>query len=248
MATSMPSFSPHPGGMQQHPGVPPGHHMAPGMVHNPSQPGSQPGGIPHQLAHMGVSAPGGQVNQAALMQGMPPGGPNAHAMQHLNPQMAQQLFHQQQQMQNCMSHHHAHLVTSPTRRLTLCIDNINPQLTQQMQQQRLQQLQVHQQNATRQALMQQQGQYGMPMGMGGLSHMNPQQVAQFQALRMQQAQGRPVALPPHLQQAHLAQHNQQQVHNPQAQVRRYSRRIDCGAACKEARWSLANMFSSRRPC
>lgn len=90
-----PSFSPHPGGMQQHPGVPPGHPMAPGMAHNPSQPGAQPGGMPHQI-HMGVSAAGGQVNPAALMGGMPPGaGPNAHAMQHLNPQQAH-LFQQQQ--------------------------------------------------------------------------------------------------------------------------------------------------------
>ncbi|RYP51091.1 hypothetical protein DL768_003497 [Monosporascus sp. mg162] len=86
----------HPGAMQQHPGVPPGHPMAPGMAHNPSQPGAQPG-MPQQMAaaHMGVSGPGGQVNPAALMGGgMAPGaGPNAHAMHHLNPQM----FQQQQQ-------------------------------------------------------------------------------------------------------------------------------------------------------
>jgi hypothetical protein len=85
----------HPGQMQQHPGVPAGHPMAPGMAHNPSQPGAQPG-MPHQMAaHMAVSGPGGQVNPAGLMGGMPPGAgaPNAHAMQHLNPQM----FQQQQQ-------------------------------------------------------------------------------------------------------------------------------------------------------
>ncbi|RYP19673.1 hypothetical protein DL767_009607 [Monosporascus sp. MG133] len=86
----------HPGAMQQHPGVPPGHPMAPGMAHNPSQPGAQPG-MPQQMAaaHMGVSGPGGQVNPAALMGGgMAPGaGPNAHAMHHLSPQM----FQQQQQ-------------------------------------------------------------------------------------------------------------------------------------------------------
>lgn len=86
----------HPGGMQQHPGVPPGHHMAaPGMAHNPSQPGAQPG-MPQQMAaHMAASGPGGQVNPAAMMGGgMAPGaGPNAHAMHHLNPQM----FQQQQQ-------------------------------------------------------------------------------------------------------------------------------------------------------
>lgn len=78
--------------MQQHPGAPPGHPMAPGMAHNPSQPGAQPGGMPHQLVgHMGVSTPGGQMNPAAMMGGMTPGagGPNAHAMQHLNPAQAQ---------------------------------------------------------------------------------------------------------------------------------------------------------------
>lgn len=81
-------------GMQQHPGGPPGHPMvAPGMAHNPSQPGTQAGTMPHQLvAHMGVSAPGGQMNSTALMGGMPQGGnPNAHAMQHIGPQ---QMFQQ----------------------------------------------------------------------------------------------------------------------------------------------------------
>jgi hypothetical protein len=96
--TSMgPGFAGHPAGMQQHPGVP-GHPMAPGMAHNPSQPGAPAGAMSHQLAaHMGVSAPGGQVNAAAMMGGVPPGagGPNAHALQHLNPSQAQ-LFQQQQ--------------------------------------------------------------------------------------------------------------------------------------------------------
>ena len=88
-----PSFSPHPGAMQQHP---PPHPMAPGMAHNPSQPGVTPGGIPHQLVgHMGVSGPGPQMNPG-LMAGMPPGvNPNAHAMQHLNPAQAQ-MFQQHQ--------------------------------------------------------------------------------------------------------------------------------------------------------
>lgn len=66
--------------------------MAPGMAHSASQPGAQPGGMSHQLVgHMGVSTPGGQMNPAALMGGMTPGagGPNAHAMQHLNPAQAQ---------------------------------------------------------------------------------------------------------------------------------------------------------------
>lgn len=101
MAT--PGFAPHPGMQQQHPGVPPGHNMAPGMVHNPSQPGSQPGGLPPHLAQqMGVSAPGGQVNPSALMGGMP-GGPNAHAMQHLNPQVHAQMFGQSPVPLNCES-------------------------------------------------------------------------------------------------------------------------------------------------
>lgn len=99
MASIPQGFAPHPGGMQQpHPGVPQGHHMAPGMAHNPSQPGAQPGGIPPHLAQqMGVSAPGGQVNPSALM-GVP-GAPNVHAMQHLNPQM----FGQQPGQMNCES-------------------------------------------------------------------------------------------------------------------------------------------------
>lgn len=95
----VPQNFPHPGGMQ-HPGVPPGHHMAPGMAHNPSQPGSQPG-IPHHLAHqMAVSGAGGQVNPALMGAGMPPGA-NAHAMQHLNPNV-QHMFPQQPVTQmNC---------------------------------------------------------------------------------------------------------------------------------------------------
>jgi len=99
-----PAFSPHPGAMQQHPAGPP-HPMAPGMAHNPSQPGTNPGGIPqHLVAHMGVSGPGAQINPAALMGGMPPGAghPNAHALQHLSPAQAQ-MYQAQQQMGNiCM--------------------------------------------------------------------------------------------------------------------------------------------------
>ncbi|KAL1876856.1 hypothetical protein VTK73DRAFT_9086 [Phialemonium thermophilum] len=151
MATS---FSPHPGGMPQHPGAPPGHPMAPGMAHNPSQPGAQPGGMPHQLVgHMGVSGPAGPMNPAALMGGMQPGagGPNAHTMQQLNSAQAQ-LF------QN------PHL--NP-----MAFAN-NPNFQQQMQQQRLQQLQhqqQQQQQQQRQFLAQQAynniGAGGMPMGL-----------------------------------------------------------------------------------
>ncbi len=102
MTSVGPGFS-HPAGMQQHPGVPPGPPIAPALAHNPSQPGSQPG-MPHQMVgHMGVSGgPGTQINPAALMGGMPPGpgGPNAHAMQHLNPAQAQ-FLHQQQMNPMC---------------------------------------------------------------------------------------------------------------------------------------------------
>ena len=104
MTTSLAqAYSPHPGGIQQHPGVPQGHLMA-GMPHNPGQQGQPGPGMPQQI-HMGVSGPGGpQVSQAgALMGGMPPGagGPSAHALQHLNPGQAQQqaqIFQQQQAM------------------------------------------------------------------------------------------------------------------------------------------------------
>ena len=88
----------HPG-MQQHM-VHPGHPMAPGMAHNGSQPGTQPGMPPQMASHM-VSAPGGQMNAAAFMGGVPPGNAQAHALQHLNPQMLQ---HQQQLASTSASH------------------------------------------------------------------------------------------------------------------------------------------------
>ena len=96
MASMGPGFG-HPN-MQGHPGVPGGHPMGPGMPHNPGQQGGPGGGMPPQLgAHMGVSgAPANQV-PTSLMGSMPPvtGGPNAHALQHLNPSQAQ-MFPQQQ--------------------------------------------------------------------------------------------------------------------------------------------------------
>ena len=94
MASMGPGFG-HPNVMQQPPGVPGGHPRGPGMPHNPSQQGVPGGGMPPQLGgHMNVSgAPGNQ----ALMGTMPPsaGGPNAHALQHLNPGQGQ-VFSQQQ--------------------------------------------------------------------------------------------------------------------------------------------------------
>lgn len=47
---------------------------------------------PQMAAHMAASGPGGQVNPAAMMAGMPQGapGPNTHALSHLTPQIFQQ--------------------------------------------------------------------------------------------------------------------------------------------------------------
>lgn len=105
MASMGPSFPPHPAaGIPQHPGAPAHPMGAPGMAHNPSQPGAPPQGIPHQLApHMAVSAPGGQMNPGPLVGGMPPsgGGPSAHAMSHLNPAQAQIFQAQHNNMGAC---------------------------------------------------------------------------------------------------------------------------------------------------
>ena len=100
--------------------------MAPGMVHNPSQPGAPGGGMPHQLAHMGVSGAGQQINAAALMGGVPPGagGPNVHALQHLNPNQAQ-LFQQQQFAANCMAAPTPHASrVEPSADVMLCSQSI----------------------------------------------------------------------------------------------------------------------------
>jgi hypothetical protein len=100
------SYSPHPGGIQKHPGVPQGHPMAGVGPHNPGQQVAGQPGMPPQMQQMGVSGSGpAQVSQAgAMMGGMPPGagGPSAHALQHLNPGSAQQAqIYQQQQAQMC---------------------------------------------------------------------------------------------------------------------------------------------------
>jgi hypothetical protein len=73
-----------------------------------------------QHMHMGVSGPGQQVNQSAMMGGMPPGvNPNAHAMQHLSAQQ-QALLHQQQMNQiACKS---PPLLTPPSKGPELTID------------------------------------------------------------------------------------------------------------------------------
>lgn len=97
-------YSPHPAGLQQHPGMAQGHPMAAGHPQQGGQPGT---GMPQM--HMGVSGPGGpQVSQAGAMLGvMPPGaggpgGPSAHALQHLNPNQAA-MYQQQQQQQAQMA-------------------------------------------------------------------------------------------------------------------------------------------------
>ena len=73
--------------------------------------GQQPGVSMGQQMHAGVSGPGGpQVTQtgpmmAGMMQGGGPsgvsggGGPSAHALQHLNPSHQNQMFAQQQHIQ-----------------------------------------------------------------------------------------------------------------------------------------------------
>ncbi|PQE17357.1 Topoisomerase II-associated PAT1 protein [Rutstroemia sp. NJR-2017a BVV2] len=167
----------------QHPGVPQGH-MA-GMPHNPGHQGQPGQGMPQQM-HMGVSAPGGpQVSQAgAMMAGMPPGagGPNAHALQHLNPNQ-QALYQQQQQAMN-----------------------FNPQL---MQQHQMMQHQAAQQR--RQAIMAQQYS-GIPVAMpNGMNPMAAAQMnAQF-AMRGATPMARPINLPQHLAaQQQQAQHSMEQ--------------------------------------
>ncbi|KAK1754327.1 hypothetical protein QBC47DRAFT_215879 [Echria macrotheca] len=216
MANIAASFPPHAGGMQQHPGAPPGHPMQPGMGHNPNQPG--PGMPQHMVAHMGVSGPGPQINPAALMGGMPPGagGPNAHAMQHLNPAQAQ-MFQQQHTMCEC---HASPGVVSASLADDLNVVANSPAVQAQMQQQqRLQVLQQQQQ--VRQALMTQQT--GNQVGYGNinmhamgmpLSSMNPQQAAQ-QAAQLAALRSRmPVSsLLPQFQQAQFAQHQQGQPMN-----------------------------------
>ena len=94
--TQSSSYPPHPGGIPQHPAMSQSHPM--GVPHNPGQPAP---GIPQQM-HMSVSGPPQVTQGGAMMAGMPPGagGPSAHALQHLNPNQAQQaqIFQQQQQM------------------------------------------------------------------------------------------------------------------------------------------------------
>ncbi|KAL2753759.1 hypothetical protein ACRALDRAFT_2029519 [Sodiomyces alcalophilus JCM 7366] len=235
--TSMgPSFAGHPAGMHPQTGVP-GHAMGPGMPHNPNQPGAPAGaGMPQQM-HMAVAGPGGQVHPAALMGGIPQGaaGPNAHALQHLNP--AQNPMFQGGQFANFAG---------------------NPTMAQ-LQQQRLFQ---QQQQQSRQQFLAQQAAFGanMQVGVNGMPmgvpmnqaqlaamrqarmqpHHHNQMLAHQLALQQQQQQqqqqaaqqnhqiqqqggqpGQPVQMSPqqlqNLQQAQLAMQAQQQAQQPQGQ-------------------------------
>lgn len=96
-----------------HAGVSHGHPMAMGHPPNPGAPGGgqPPGAAMGQQMHPGVSGAGGpQVSQAGSMMANIPlgaggpgpggpgaGGPSAHALSHLNPGQAQQMYAQQQQ-------------------------------------------------------------------------------------------------------------------------------------------------------
>jgi hypothetical protein len=158
--------------------------------------------------------------------GLPPGavpGPNAHALQHLNPTGPGQLFHQQQQpaQMACMctfSTFQTLFGFIPCAKIDQAnyVIVANPQLQQQMQQQLIQQQQ--QQRVAQQRMMQQQmGAAGMPMNIP--NGMNPA-LAMQQFQRMQAAGNmRPVALPQHLQQqqAQLGMEAQQAAHAQQQQ-------------------------------
>lgn len=191
--------------------------MAPGMAHNPSQPGAQQGGIPPHLAQqMGVSAPGGQVNPSLM--GMP-GAPNAHALQHLNPQV-QHMFGQQP-ANNCES---LHLTCAappcPARTLNFALAQrketrplpakcapfcsttahanfFPPVAAQQMQQQRLHAIQQQRQQQMLMQQAQQMGGYmgpnGMPMG-NNMMQIHPNHMAQIQAMQARQMAQRQVGL------------------------------------------------------
>lgn len=100
-------FAPQPGGMV-HPGMQPGHQMAPGQPGHPGHlVGPGPGGMVQQM-HPGVSGP--QVTQGPVVTGMPQGVgmgtgvgvPSAHAMSHLGPSQAN-FLHQQNMTANCES-------------------------------------------------------------------------------------------------------------------------------------------------
>jgi hypothetical protein len=194
MASMGPSFPPHPAaGMPQHPGAPTHQMGAPGMAHNPSQPGAPPQGIPHQLApHMAVSAPGGQMNPGSLVGGMPPGagGPSAHAMSHLTPSQAQIFQAQHGNMGACELRPVTCSFSYLQHANTLLVTANNQAMQQMQQQQRLHQLQQQQHARQLMQYQQQGGMTGIPMGMNMnlLSPAAQQQAAQLAAIRARQQQ------------------------------------------------------------
>ncbi|KAE8319287.1 LIM-domain binding protein-domain-containing protein [Aspergillus transmontanensis] len=204
-------------GIPQHPGIPPGHPLAPGQ-----HPNAHPGAGMVQQVHPGVSAPGGpQVTQGGpMMGGMPPGagttapgGPvQAHALSHLNPAQAH-LFQQPHFAQQFAN---------------------NPQLMHQQQQQQL----LRQRMLFQQQQQQQQQQHGgLPVSMpNGTQPLNAAQLAAMQnpgmrpVISQMQLQQMPHGQPQNIQQqqhflamqaqqAQQAQQQQaQQAHQAQQQV------------------------------
>ncbi|KAE8353488.1 LIM-domain binding protein-domain-containing protein [Aspergillus coremiiformis] len=174
-------------GIPQHPGIPPGHPLAPGQ-----HPNAHPGAGMVQQVHPGVSAPGGpQVTQGGpMMGGMPPGagttapGPvQAHALSHLGPAQAH-LFQQPHFAQNYAN---------------------NPQLLHQQ----------HQQNLLRQRMMFQQQQQQQQQQHGGIPVSMPngsQGLSAAQIAAMQNPGMRPVISQMQLQQMPHGQQQIQQQH------------------------------------
>ncbi|KAI0466076.1 hypothetical protein F4859DRAFT_336890 [Xylaria cf. heliscus] len=199
MASIGPGFHP---GMPQHPVVHPGHAIgAPGMAHTPSQPGAQQGIPPQMAAHLAASGPGGQINPSAMMGGMPQGaaGPNAHALQHLNPQM----FQQQQ-----------HYMATQNPNAAQNVYNIQQQRIMQARQAGIMQHQIMggmpMMNAQQFAQLRQGMQPRMPghMPQGHLQQGGQHPTAQHQQLALQQ-----MAIQQHQQQQQQQQHQAQQAAN-----------------------------------
>ncbi|WEW57205.1 hypothetical protein PRK78_002667 [Emydomyces testavorans] len=213
-------FPAHQVGMAHHPGLAPGHPMAPGQHPNAAHLAAQPPGAGMvQPLHPGVSAPGGpQGTQATPMAGaMPqvvgttgPGGPgpSAHALSHLGPTHSHQMFqHPQLAQSSC---------------LWLLDDHANnPQLLQQQHQLQHQQFLRQRQQ---QIILQQQQQQQQQQQHGGMPVSLPNGTPAVSAAHMAAVQAsnpnmRPVNIPPHIQQQMQAQgqHAQSQALQQQQQ-------------------------------
>ncbi|PGH12829.1 hypothetical protein AJ79_04053 [Helicocarpus griseus UAMH5409] len=238
----------HQVGMAHHPVMAPGHPIQhPNAAHLAGQ---APGAGMVQQMHPGVSAPGGpQVTQGGqVVGGMPPGttggpGPSAHALSHLGPGHAHQMFAPQQMGQNFPTNpqliQHQHQMYRQ-RQQQLMMQQQQQQQHQHNQQQHQQQQQQHNQQQQPQQHnpqpQQQQPQHGgipssLPNGTQGINaatvqanpNMRPvniplQQLQQH--LQAQGHQGQPHNL--HQQQQQLfalqlaaQQQNQQNQQNPQ---------------------------------